>query len=560
VKIDVREITRILKQEIRPYEARLDMAKVGRVLRVGDGIARICGLKETMAGEMLLFENDTIGEVFNLEEDAIGVVLYGDDTKIREGSDVRSTGRLMSVPVGEEVIGRIITPLGQPLDGGPAITTKTIRLLESDAPGIAQRQPVRQPLYTGLKCIDAMTPIGRGQRELIIGDRKTGKTAIALNTIIHQKGKDVICVYVAIGQKDSTLVEVVNILRRYDAMEYTIVIAASAADSAPMQYIAPYAGCALAEHFMYEKHRDALCIYDDLSKHAVAYRELSLLLRRPSGREAYPGDIFYLHSRLLERSAKLSDKLGGGSLTALPIIETLEGQISSYIPTNLISITDGQIYLQRDLFHAGVRPAIDVGISVSRVGADAQIQAMKKGAARLRLDLAAYYDLLDFARLGTELDRAAQRQLERGKRMVELLKQPQFSPLSVGEEVVTILAGSSGLLDDIPVAAVADFATDMLRWLSNRHPDLIAEINKTGKLGDGLVLQLTDRINEYKAVSKGTWLRQGLNPTDIPVRQGDRPYRPDDPDCGQSLEDGHLDVAFDDSRRDGIAGEPCGVV
>ncbi len=558
--MDVREITRILKQEIRPYEARLDMAKVGRVLQVGDGIARVCGLQETMAGEMLLFENDTIGEVFNLEEDAIGVVLYGDYTKIREGSDVRSTGRLMSVPVGEEVIGRIITPLGQPLDGGPAVAAKGVRLLESDAPGIAQRQPVRQPLYTGLKCIDAMTPIGRGQRELIIGDRKTGKTAIALNTIIHQKGKDVICVYVAIGQKDSTLVEVVNILRRYDAMEYTIVIAASAADSAPMQYVAPYAGCALAEHFMYEKHRDTLCIYDDLSKHAVAYRELSLLLRRPSGREAYPGDIFYLHSRLLERSAKLSDKLGGGSLTALPIIETLEGQISSYIPTNVISITDGQIYLQRDLFHAGVRPAMDVGVSVSRVGADAQIQAMKKVAARLRLDLAAYYELLDFARLGTELDRGAQRRLERGKRMVELLKQPPFSPLSVGEEVVTILAGSSGLLDDIPIAAVADFAADMLRWLSSRHPDLIAEISKTGKLGDGLVLQLTDRINEYKAVSQGTWLRQGLDPTDIPTPQGDRPHRPDDPDCGQSLEDGHLDAAFDDSRRDGIAGEPCGVV
>ena len=459
MKIDISEITGILKQEIRRYEAGLDVVKVGRVLGVGDGIARIDGLPDAMAGEMLLFEDDTIGEVFNLEEDFLAVVLYGDSTKVREGSEVRSTGRLMSVPVGDEMIGRIVTPLGQPLDGGPAITAKTIRLLESDAPGIAQRQPVRQPLQTGLKSIDSMIPIGRGQRELIIGDRKTGKTAIALDTIINQKGKDVICVYVAIGQKDSTIAEVVDILRRHDAMAYTVVIVATAADSAPMQYVAPYAGCAIAEHFMYEKHRDTLCIYDDLSKHAVAYRELSLLLRRPAGREAYPGDIFYLHSRLLERSVKLSDKLGAGSLTALPIVETLEGQISSYIPTNIISITDGQIYLQRDLFHAGVRPAIDVGVSVSRVGADAQIQAMKKVAARLRLDLAAYYELLDFARLGTELDQAAQRRLDRGKRMVELLKQPQFSPLSVGEEVVTILAGSSGLLDEIPIEAVSSFAT-----------------------------------------------------------------------------------------------------
>ncbi len=504
MKIDIGEITGILKQEIRQYESKLDVVKVGRVLAVGDGIARIYGLPDAMAGEMLLFEDDTIGEVFNLEEDFLAVVLYGDDTKVREGSEVRSTGRLMSVPVGDEMIGRIVTPLGQPLDGGPAITAKAIRLLESDAPGIAQRQPVRQPLQTGLKSIDSMIPIGRGQRELIIGDRKTGKTAIALDTILNQKGKDVICVYVAIGQKDSTIAEVIDILRRHDAMAYTIVIVASAADSAPMQYVAPYAGCAIAEHFMYEKHRDTLCIYDDLSKHAVAYRELSLLLRRPAGREAYPGDIFYLHSRLLERSAKLSDKLGAGSLTALPLVETLEGQISSYIPTNIISITDGQIYLQRDLFHAGVRPAIDVGVSVSRVGADAQVQAMKRVAARLRLDLAAYYELLDFARLGTELDPAAQRRLERGKRMVELLKQPQFSPLSVGEEVVTILAGSSGLLDEIPIEAISSFATDMLRWLDDRYPDLVAAINTTGKLGDELATKLTDRINEYKAVYRET--------------------------------------------------------
>jgi F-type H+-transporting ATPase subunit alpha len=504
MKIDISEITGILKQEISQYEAKLDVVKVGRVVEVGDGIARIYGLEDAMASEMLLFENDTIGEVFNLEEGSLAAVIYGDYTKVREGSDVRSTGRLMSVPVGDELIGRIVTPLGQPLDGGPALATKTIRLLESDAPGIAQRQPVRQPLQTGLKSIDSMIPIGRGQRELIIGDRKTGKTAIALDTIINQKGKEVLCVYVAIGQKDSTIAEVIDILRRHEALGYTIVIAATAADSAPMQYIAPYAGCAIAEHFMYDKHRDTLCIYDDLSKHAVAYRQLSLLLRRPAGREAYPGDIFYLHSRLLERSVKLSDKLGAGSLTALPIVETLEGQISSYIPTNIISITDGQIYLQRDLFHAGVRPAIDVGVSVSRVGGDAQVQAMKKVAARLRLDLASYYELLDFARLGTELDAASQRRLERGKRMVELLKQPQFTPLSVGEQVVTILAGSSGLLDDIPVEAVSSFATDMLRWLDDRYPDLVAEINKTGKLSDELVAKLTDRGNEYKAIYKET--------------------------------------------------------
>jgi F-type H+-transporting ATPase subunit alpha len=502
MKIDVSEITGLLKQEISQYEAKLDVVKVGRVVEVGDGIARIYGLENAMASEILLFENDMIGEVFNLEEDSIAAVIYGDYTKVREGSDVRSTGKLMSVPAGEELIGRVINPLCQPLDGGPAINAKAARLLESEAPGIAHRQPVRQPLQTGLKSIDSMIPIGRGQRELIIGDRKTGKTAIALDTIINQKGKDVICVYVAIGQKDSTVAEVVDILRRYGAMEYTIVVAASAADSAPMQYIAPYAGCAIAEHFMYDKRRDTLCIYDDLSKHAVAYRQLSLLLRRPAGREAYPGDIFYLHSRLLERSAKLSDKLGAGSLTALPIVETLEGQISAYIPTNIISITDGQIYLQRDLFHAGIRPAIDVGVSVSRVGGDAQVQAMKKVAAKLRLDLAAYYELQDFARLGTELDRASQRQLERGHRMVELLKQPQFAPLSVGQEVITILAGASGLLDDIPVEAVSSFANDMLGWLHERHPEYLEEITKTGKLSDELTGKLTDSIKEFKTTYK----------------------------------------------------------
>ena len=502
MKIDISEITGILKQEISQYEARLDVAKVGRVVEVGDGIARIYGLQDAQAGEMLLFEGDTVGEVFNLEEDSLAAVIYGDYTKVREGSDVRSTGKLMAVPVGEELLGRILTPLCQPLDGGAPIQTAAARLIESEAPGIAHRQPVRQPLQTGLKSIDSMIPIGRGQRELIIGDRKTGKTAIALDTIINQKGKNVVCVYVAIGQKDSTIAEVIDTLRRHGAIEYTIIIATSAGDSASMQYIAPYTGCAVAEYYMYEKHRDTLCVYDDLSKHAVAYRELSLLLRRPAGREAYPGDIFYLHSRLLERSAKLSNELGAGSLTALPIVETLEGQISAYIPTNIISITDGQIYLQRDLFHAGVRPAIDVGVSVSRVGGDAQVEAMKKVAAKLRIDLAAYYELQDFARLGTELDRASQRRLERGNRMVELLKQPQFAPMSVGEQVVAILAGSTGLLDDVAVEAVSGFATDMLRWMNERYPDLIGEINKTGKLSNELSAKITESIQEYKGVYK----------------------------------------------------------
>jgi len=503
MKIDISEITNILKQEISQYEARLDVTKVGRVVEVGDGIARVYGLNDALAGEMLLFENDTIGEVFNLEEDSLAAVIYGDYTKVREGSDVRSTGRLMAVPVGEELLGRVLTPLCQPLDGGPPIRTAVTRLIESEAPGIAQRQPVRQPLQTGLKSIDSMVPIGRGQRKLIIGDRKTGKTAIALDTIINQKGKDVVCVYVAVGQKDSTIAEVIDTLRRYGAMEYTVVIAASAADSAPMQYIAPYAGCAVAEHFMYDRHRDTLCIYDDLSKHAVAYRQLSLLLRRPAGREAYPGDIFYLHSRLLERSVKLSDKLGAGSLTALPIVETLEGQISAYVPTNIISITDGQIYLQRDLFHAGVRPAIDVGVSVSRVGGDAQVPAMKKVAGKLRIDLAAYYELQDFARLGTELDRASQRRLERGNRMVELLKQPQFAPLSMGEQVIAVLAGSSGLLDEIAVESVTGFATDLLRWMNERRPDLVGEINKTGTLSDELSARITESIKEFKGAYRG---------------------------------------------------------
>jgi F-type H+-transporting ATPase subunit alpha len=502
MKFEVSEIVSILKQEISQYKHKLDVSQVGRVVEVSDGIARIYGLDSAMSGEMLEFENNIRGEVFNLEEDSIGAVIYGDYTKVKEGSDVHLSGQVLSIPAGFELLGRVINPLCEPLDGGPEIMTKGCRFIESDAPGIAQRQPVRRPVQTGIKSIDSMVPIGRGQRELIIGDRKTGKTAIALDTIINQKGQHVICVYVAIGQKESTIADVIETLRKYKAMDYTVVVGTSAADSAPMQYIAPYSGCAIAEYFMYEYRRDTLCVYDDLSKHAVAYRQLSLLLRRPPGREAYPGDIFYIHSRLLERSAKLSDELGGGSLTALPIVETLEKQISAYIPTNVISITDGQIYLDRDLFHAGIRPAIDVGMSVSRVGGDAQVEAMKRVASKLRLDLAAYNELKEFARLGTELDLSAQIRLDRGSRMVELLKQPQFSPMSVGEQVITILAGSSGLLDDIPVESVGEFANSFLQWLTREQGEYINEINTTNKLSDELIAKLTGAIKSYKSLQK----------------------------------------------------------
>jgi len=505
MRFDFTEITGILKQEISQYKGKLDVAKVGRVVELADGIARIYGLDEAMVGEVLQFENQVLGEVFNLEEDCVGAVIYGDYTQVKEGSDVIATGRLLSVPVGDQVLGRIVNPLCEPIDGGPSITASTQRFIESDAPSIAQRQPVKQPLQTGLKSIDSMVPIGRGQRELIIGDRKTGKTAIALDTIINQKDKDVVCVYVAIGQRASAVAEVVETLQRHGAMGHTIVIAAAAADSAPMQYIAPYVGCAVAEYFMYEKQRDTLCVYDDLSKHATAYRQLSLLLRRPPGREAYPGDIFYLHSRLLERSAKLSEKLGGGSLTALPIVETLEGQIAAYIPTNVISITDGQIYLQRDLFHAGIRPAIDVGISVSRVGGDAQVEAMKKVAGKLRLDLASFRELQNFARMGTDLDPASQAQLDRGSRMVELLKQPQFAPMSVGEQVITIYIGSAGLLDDVPVNAVSEFAAGFLQWLRQQHPEYADQIHKTKKFPDDLAQNVAAALKQYKGQTrKGT--------------------------------------------------------
>src|SRR3954464_3456322 len=470
--INVAEITSVLKQEIAGFEQKLSVTEVGTVIEVGDGIARIYGLRNAMAGELLQFANGVMGQVFNLEEESIGAVIFGNYLEIEEGMTVKTTGRLLEVPVGDAVIGRVVNPLGQPLDGGPAIVSTETRKMDIVAPGIADRQPVKEPLQTGIKAIDSMIPIGRGQRELIIGDRKTGKTAIAIDTIIAQKGKGVKCFYVAIGSKESTVAGIVEVLRAAGAMEYTTVVVATAADPAPLQYIAAYAGCAMAEYFMW-KGEATLCVYDDLTKQAAAYRQLSLLLRRPPGREAYPGDVFYLHSRLLERAVKLSDEKGGGSLTALPIIETQEGEVSAYIPTNVISITDGQIYLEPDLFFAGVRPAINVGISVSRVGGNAQRKTMKKVAGSLRLDLASFRELEAFAQLGTELDTASQRQLDRGQRMVELLKQPQYKPYNVNEEVLSIFAGTRGFLDDVPVRHVAQFEQALLKHFGDEHPEII---------------------------------------------------------------------------------------
>src|SRR5438270_10277566 len=462
--INVAEITSVLKQEIAGFESRINVSEVGTVIEVGDGIARIYGLRNALAGKLLEFRNGTMGQVFNLEEDSIGSVVFGDYLEIKEGDSVKSTGRLLEVPVGEAVVGRVVNPLGQPLDGlGPILSNET-RKLDIIAPGIAERKPVTEPLQTGIKAIDSMIPIGRGQRELIIGDRKTGKTAIAIDTIINQKGKGVKCFYVAIGSKESTVAGIVEVLKAAGAMEYTTVIVASAADPAPLQYIAPYAGCTMAEYFMW-KGEATLCVYDDLSKQAVAYRQLSLLLRRPPGREAFPGDVFYLHSRLLERAVKLSAEKGGGSLTALPIIETQEGEVSAYIPTNVISITDGQIYLEPDLFFAGVRPAINVGISVSRVGGNAQTKAMKKIAGSLRLDLAAYRELEAFAQLGTELDKATQSQLDRGARLVELLKQPQYRPMPIEQQVIVIYAATNGYLDDVPLNRIAEFQNAFLAYV-----------------------------------------------------------------------------------------------
>src|SRR4051794_4958638 len=500
--INVAEITSVLKNEIANFEQRLQVSDVGTVLEVGDGIARIYGLKNAMAGELLEFQNGAMGQVFNLEEDSIGSVVFGDYLGIKEGDTVKTTGRLLEVPVGDAVIGRVVNPLGEPLDGGPAINTTEKRKMDIIAPGIADRKPVNEPLQTGIKAVDSMIPIGRGQRELIIGDRKTGKTAIALDTILNQKGKGVKCFYVAIGSKESTVAAIVEVLRANGAMEYTTVVVATAADPAPLQYIAPYAGCAMAEYFMWQgKH--VLCVYDDLSKQAQAYRQLSLLLRRPPGREAYPGDVFYLHSRLLERACKLSNENGGGSLTALPVIETQEGEVSAYIPTNVISITDGQIYLEPDLFAAGVRPAINVGISVSRVGGSAQIKAMKhkKVAASLRLDLAAYRELEAFAQLGTELEPATQRQLDRGARMVELLKQPQYVPMDVIEQVMVIYAGSQGFLDAVARDQVLAWEKEFVEYINSAGLELKKELQAKKDLTRELEAKLVEFIKRFNAAT-----------------------------------------------------------
>ena len=548
MKFKVDEISSVIKQEISQYRSEIDVSEVGKVLEVGDGIARIYGLGNAMSSELVEFETGCFGQVFNLEESSVGVVVLGEYLEIKEGDQVKRTGQLLSVPVGDALVGRVVNPLGQPLDGRGPIESPHRRAMEMIAPGIAGRQPVNQPLQTGIKAVDSMIPIGRGQRELIIGDRKTGKTAIAVDTIINQRGGDVICVYVAIGQKESTVASVVQTLRDRHAMDYTIVVSASSANPAPLQYIAPYAGCAMAEYFMYEHGRHTLVVYDDLSKQAASYRQLSLLLRRPPGREAYPGDVFYLHSRLLERSCKLAerrfickksdpdtvregvdsrsylgvpgihesadalkkmpnkdeleirtDPTSGGSLTALPIIETLEGEVAAYIPTNVISITDGQIYLEPDLFFAGVRPAVNVGISVSRVGGNAQRKVMKKIAGSLRLDLAAFRELEAFAQLGTELDTATQRQLDRGQRMVEILKQPQYQPYHVVDQIISIYAGSQGFLDDLPNNKVADFEAGLLKYFSDQIPEIRDELDKATDLTDDLAKKLKKAITDFKS-------------------------------------------------------------
>lgn len=549
MKFKADEIASVIRQEIAHYRREMEVSQVGRVLEVGDGIAQIFGLSDAMAGEMLQFENGALGQVFNLEESSIGAVIFGDYQDIREGDSVRATGRLLQVPVGPEMLGRVVDPLGRPLDGGGPIHTDLERPVEIIAPGIAARQPVNEPLHTGIKAVDAMTPIGRGQRELIIGDRKTGKTAIAVDAIISQKDTGALCVYVAIGQKESTVAGVVETLRAHGALEHTIVVSASSSDPAPLQYIAPYAGCAMAEHFMYALGKPTLVVYDDLTKQAAAYRQISLLLRRPPGREAYPGDIFYLHSRLLERAAKLADQYviapadtakgasgvsgvdgvqysgpvgleraraalearadkdklcihrqgdSGGSMTALPICETQEGEVSAYIPTNLIGITDGQIYLEPSLFFAGIRPAINVGISVSRVGYKAAYPAMKDVAKSLRLDLAAYRELESFAQLGMELDRASQSQLDRGERMVQLLIQPQYSPLAVIDEVLQIYSGANGYLDDLPVDEAGPFAAGLVGYIKAEHGDFYAELDSDRQLTKPREKRLRFIIEEYK--------------------------------------------------------------
>ena len=496
-QIKADEITQLIRQQIENYETRVAVDEVGTVITLGDGIARVYGLEKVMAGELLKFPHDVSGIAMNLEEDQVGVVVLGDYTEIKEGDEVKRTGKIISVPVGDAMIGRVVDSLGRPIDDkGPVSTTEFIPV-ERIAPGVIERQPVREPMATGLKAIDSMIPVGRGQRELIIGDRQTGKTAIVIDTIINNKGGDLVCIYCAIGQKRSSIAQVVKILSDYGAMDYTIVVAASASEPAPMQYIAPYAACAMGEYFRDTK-RHALVIYDDLSKHAASYREISLLLRRPPGREAYPGDVFYLHSRLLERAAKMSNEKGGGSLTALPIIETQAGDVSAYIPTNVISITDGQIYLETDLFNQGVRPAVNVGLSVSRVGGAAQIKAMRQVAGSLKLDLAQYRELAAFAQFGSDLDKATQAQLSRGQRLVEVLKQKQFSPLPFSKQILVIFAGTNGLLDDLAIDQVRDFEAELYRYVETTNPGLLNTIMEKKVLDDALKGEMTRVIKECK--------------------------------------------------------------
>jgi F-type H+/Na+-transporting ATPase subunit alpha len=496
--INAAEISDIIKRQLAGYEAEIDLQEVGRVIEVGDGIARIYGLDRAMAGELLAFPGDVVGMVLNLEQDQVGAVLLGEDRGIKEGDTVKRTNRIAQVPVGDALVGRVVNALGQAVDGKAPIQAKEFRPIERYAPGVVDRRSVKEPLQTGLKAIDSMIPIGRGQRELIIGDRGTGKTAIGVDTIINQKGQDVYCFYVAIGQKRSTVAQVVKVLEDTGAMAYTTVVIASASEPAPLQYIAPYAGVTMGEFFR-DSGGHALCIYDDLSKHAASYRQLSLLLRRPPGREAYPGDVFYLHSRLLERAAKLNDQLGGGSLTALPIIETQLGDVSAYIPTNVISITDGQIYLESDLFYGGIRPAVNVGLSVSRVGGSAQIRAMRQVAGKLRLDLAQYRELAAFAQFGSDLDRSTQIQLARGQRMVEILKQDQYQPVPVEKQVAIIFAGTQGLLDDLPADAVRPFEEFFYPWLERTQPQILSEIRDKQELSDTQRDALTKAVNAAKA-------------------------------------------------------------
>jgi F-type H+/Na+-transporting ATPase subunit alpha len=496
MQIKAEEISKIIRDQIGGYAAEVDVAEVGSVISIGDGIARVHGVERAMAGEMLEFPHGVFGIALNLEEESVGTVLLGEFREIREGDPVKRTGRIISVPVGDELLGRVVNALGQPVDGKGPIVVKQFAPIERLAPGVVDRQPVKEPLQTGLKAIDAMVPIGRGQRELIIGDRQTGKTALAVDAIINQRGNDVICIYSAIGQKQSTIAQVVKTLEDADALGYTIIVAAAASDPAPLLYISPYAACAMGEYFR-DSRRHALCVYDDLSKHAQAYREISLLLRRPPGREAYPGDVFYLHSRLLERAAKLRTELGGGSLTALPIIETQAGDLSAYIPTNVISITDGQIFLETDLFHQGVRPAINVGNSVSRVGGSAQVKAMRQVAGSLRLDLAQYRELAAFAQFGSDLDKATQAQLNRGQRLVEILKQPQYRPLAVEKQVLIIFAATGGFLDAVPVADVGRYEDELYRFVETRYPGALKAIADKKQLDDELKGEMTSALKEF---------------------------------------------------------------